>query len=298
MRRTMTLRRAGVAVALPLALALTACGAEDDKPSAGKEDASSVSETPAGDNAETDEAAQDEATSSPESGDSSAPKVGGVAEGETLTPAEFTKILQAAFDKATTAEVTLDTTAGDMKTTGEGVLDLSGDTTSMQVSMSSSAVGADQKIDVRLVDDAMYMDMGALSGGKFIKMDLANAQASGLNLSQVDPSKTVEQFEKAATDVTYRGVEKVGGESLHHYELTLDPKKMGMKGAQDKKFPQSVDYDVWFDDGGFVRRLVMGLGEMGSTEVTYTDWGKDVEISAPPASDVMEMPNQPQSPQG
>ena len=59
-----------------------------------------------------------------------------------------------------------------------------------------------------------------------------------------------------------------------------------------------MDYDAWFDADGLLRKVTTSMGKLGTTSVTYDDWGSPVSITAPPASDVMEMPTLPDSPQG
>lgn len=301
-RRSTTLRRVGVAALVaPLALSLAACGQDDEgSDAAGDSSAlatSEAEETPDGESTpegKTDEAAGN--SESPAAGGTDSP-VGKSTEGDSLTPEEFVDILTAAFDRATTASISMSTDVSSMSTTSTGVVDYTGKSPKLSMTMAGGPLPEDSTAEVRLVDDAIYMDSG-LSGGKFVKMQLDDAAGTGVDLSTIDPSQALRSFAEAAVDVTYAGTEKIDGDTLHRYSLQLDPAKMGLGKDARQAAPKRVDYDAWFDDEGRIRQIVTTMGKAGSTTVTYSDWGKPVTIEAPPASEVMEMPKMPTSPQG
>jgi hypothetical protein len=57
--------------------------------------------------------------------------------------------------------------------------------------------------------------------------------------------------------------------------------------------PENVTYDLWFDADGLLRRMQADLGsDDGTMTVVLSDWGKDVTIQAPPASEVRGAPGQ------
>lgn len=298
MRRTKTLRRAGAALALPLALSLAACGGDDDAKSGAGEDSSSVDSSAAPD-------AKGSATpggSTGPDGDSSdasspgAPVVAGAKPGDSITAKQFGKLLAAAFEKATTAEVEMTSKAKDSTTTFSGDIDFTGEEPELALTMVGGAMPSGQKGDLRLVDGALYLKTG-MSGDKFIKIPASDVAGAGLDLSALDPSKTVDMFAQAATSVKYVGEEEVDGDALQHYALQLDPSKMNLNKAVLSQYPKSIDYDVWFDADGRVRTIDMTIGKLGSTSVTYEDWGDPVSISAPSADDVIERPDMPDSPE-
>ena len=61
-------------------------------------------------------------------------------------------------------------------------------------------------------------------------------------------------------------------------------------GAADQ-LPSTLTYDLWTDDDGMLRQTKIALGDLGSVTMTMSDWGDPVDIEAPPADDVMEMPS-------
>lgn len=304
-RRPLTLRRtAAAALVLPLALALASCGNDDASPSADDEPA--ASSTPAGGPTAVpdadDDGDEDAAPSASKSDDGTAPAgssvaVGKTADGETITPAEFGELLDAAFDQATTARVTMTNDGARMGASSEGVVDFTGDSPRLQLTMEGGPLPEGTTADIRLLDEGLYMDTG-FSGGKFVKVPAEQIAATGLDLSDIDPSKAARTFAEAASKVTYVGTEKVAGESLHRYTLELDPARLELPSRAQGQVPKRIGYDAWFDRDGLLRKVTTTLGKVGTTTVTYADWGAPVTISKPPAADVMEMPTLPKSRQG
>lgn len=262
MRRSLPLRRGAAALVLPLALTgLVACGG-------------------------------DEPTGSSKAAEPQ------VSEGEEIPTAEFMDMLEEAFEGATTAHVTM-TNDGEFGMSAEGDVDYSSTPPSMSITMSNPAMGGE--IETVLVDGAMYMKAAELGGDKYIKMDL-DAAAQGLGgedlSSQMDPRKSLGKMEEAVSSVTYVGEEDVDGEDMERYSLAIDTQKMvGDLGTGAAEMPAELSYDIWFDDEGLFRRTAMDMGEKaGTMEMTLSDWGKDVEIKAPPADQVVEMPQMPSAP--
>lgn len=215
--------------------------------------------------------------------------------GSTIAPADFTSLLQKGLDSVTTAHLTMSAdlgTTGSMKGTGD--VDYSKDSPEMAMKLSSDMTGGD--IDMRLVDKIIYMNLGKLSGNKFLKIDLGAANSPfGAMGSQLDPKSSLQGLEKGLTSVTYVGQEDVDGQSLDHYKATADPKKFldGMgsgASAGASALPDEFDYDVWFDGDGRFTKLTLGMGSEGKVEMSLSDFGADVSIEAPPASQVTKMP--------
>lgn len=266
MRRTPTLRRATAALVLPLALtAVSACGADDP-------DTAETSES-------TEEAPGDEA-------------------GEEITPAEFVDAFEAGFEDATTAHMEM-AVDGQYAMTAEGDVDYSTTPPSMAMTMQNEMLG-ENDTELILVDGVMYMAMGDMGGGKYLKMDLNDPNNTlGEDItSQMDPRKAFESMEKAISKVTFVGEEDVEGEEMKHYSLVIDPAKMSEAGTGPVPgMPEEIAYDVWLDDESLFRKAVMDLGEeMGTMTMTVSEWGEDVEIEAPPADEVTDMPSMPTMP--
>jgi hypothetical protein len=152
-------------------------------------------------------------------------------------------------------------------------------------------------MEVRIVDGVIYMNMGAMSQGKFVKIDPDDAGGPMGDLDgmtdSMDPMKSFEDLAAAFQKVTFVGEEDVDGESLDHYELTLDTKKLktlirGDAGAAG--MPKKLTYDLWLDDEDRIRQGEMTMGSLGSVSMVMSDFDEPVEIVAPPADQVIEMP--------
>jgi hypothetical protein len=276
-RRTLPARRLAVAALAPLALTtLVACG--DDGGSAAKEPSSS---TPAS----TDEGADDGTDAAP-----------AVAEGEEIEPDAFMKVFEGAFEDATTVHMTMDmsTAAGEM--TGEGDADYTQNPVDMQLTMSGGMMPG-SGIEAVMVDGVMYMKIPGMGADeKYFKLDL-NDPDNPLGQSfttQLDPKAMFEQFEDGLTSVTYQGEQDVDGESADAYEVNVDAaevlKAQGQEVPEGVDLPDEFSYTVYFADDLF-RRMEMDMGStLGSVTMDFTDWGKDVTIEAPPASQVTDFP--------
>ena len=104
-------------------------------------------------------------------------------------------------------------------------------------------------------------------------------------------------MEKGLNKVKYVGESTVDGETVHEYEVTADPKVIAeANDLPTTDLPASITYSMFLTEDNLLRRMETELGGQ-SVEMEMTDWGKDVEVTAPPASDVEEfkMPGQPQA---
>jgi hypothetical protein len=253
-----------VAAALPLALAsLTACGPNDDTaPASSASDSSSAS-----------------SSTSPADTPSA---------GETVAPADFVKRFESGFAKTTTAHETMSLSGGSGSFNGEGDVDYTQDSPAMAMTMTSDMMGG--KMEIRLVDGVIYMRIPPMTGQKFIKMDLNDPNSPFGSLgSQLDPQEALKTFSQGIDSVTYVGDE--GG--LGHYRVTVDTKKAlaEMKGgaaAAQAGLPAKLDYDLWLDDQDRITRMTMDLGQAGTMEMKLSDFGKDVQVEAPPASQITD----------
>ncbi len=260
MTRPALVRRSLAAAVLPLALgSLSACGGSDDGASA----------------------------ADPSSTSSSSAAPGGPEAGSTVAPADFVDRFRGAFDDVTTAHTTVKTRLMGQSITGEGDLDYTGDSPAATMTMSGGAFGSGG-LEVRLVDNVMYMNLGPMTQGKFVKLDLDDpTNPMGESMAQnMDPSRAMDALESALQKVTYVGADDNGD----HYAVTVDTgamlKGMGQDVPDSAQVPGTMSYDVWFDGEGRFSRMVMDMGSMGTTEMTLSDYGTDVQIEAPPADQV------------
>jgi hypothetical protein len=275
MTRSLTARRTLAAAALaPLLLTgFAACG--DDKGDSGSE-------------------AKDPAAA--------AAVLTGLQKGDEVDPGDFVDTVSDGVKASTTAHMTMKVGLGSMgELSGEGDLDYTADPPELAMTMDLPMAGG-SKTDMRYVDGVFYMSLGDLSGGKFWKLDPSDPDSPlgdmGSMLDQVDPMGTLEKVEPAIDTVTYAGDEDVDGQSLDHYELTIDPtqlaKTMDLPAEAKSQLPDSITYDIWLDDDNRLSKMHMDLpvaGAESTVDITASDWGKDVKIEAPPASEITKMPD-------
>lgn len=269
--RTLNIRRAAVAAALPLALgSLAACGNDDSSATAGDPGA---------------------ATSSAPTGNASAEPQAG----STVSSADFLGLMKTAARKNTTDKVamTIDTSGG-QTVTMKGEMDLTGDKPAVQMTMDMSSAGLDQ-VEMRLVDGIMYMNMGQLTNGKFVKFDLSDPKSPlgslSSTLDNLDPAQMVGQLRPSAfRHVTYVGSDAAG----RHYRATLVAKNSAMlKGLPPSALanvPKTMAYDVWLDGEGRFAKFQVLVPKASKMTATYSDYGIDLDISAPDPSQVTDIP--------
>jgi hypothetical protein len=226
----------------------------------------------------------------------------GLQKGDEVDPGDFVDTVSGGVKASTTAHMKMEVGLGSMgEMSGEGDLDYTADPPELAMTMDLPMAGG-AKAEMRYVDGIFYMSLGDLSGGKFWKLDPSDADSPlgdmGSMLDQVDPLGSLEKVEPAIDTVTYVGDEDVDGQSLDHYELTVDPaeyaKAMDLPAEAKSQLPDELTYDIWLDDEHRLSKMHMDLpvaGTESSVDVTASDWGKDVTIEAPPADEVTEMPN-------
>ena len=166
-------------------------------------------------------------------------------------------------------------------------------------------------------DPVVYLNMPMLSsqlpGGKsWIRLDVAKAgQALGVNVDQLlsqagqNPADALDLL-RASGSVDEVGTETVNGEPTTHYKATIDLEKavskLGDRAQQlvqhliDQGAPSSLPVDVWIGDDGLVRKLTMdeSVSASGSSaevdlSLVFSDYGTDVNVSAPPAGDTLDL---------
>lgn len=271
MRRVLTARRLAVAAALPLLVSgVAACGGSDE-PSMGE----AASESPAGEESPSEDGAEE-----------------GPEEGQEIEPASFAEDVAEGLDSVSTARMTMEVTGqGDM--TMEGDVDYTTKPPSFAATMSSATTGTPEGMEVIMVDGMLYLTHPAAKG-KFIEIDLDDPSGPMAGMGelseQMDLRQSMKTFTEAVTKVTYVGEEEVDGEELERYEITMDPSKA--KSMQNVPAgTEPVTYDAWFDDDKVMRQMAVDMpGGSGTMSMKLSDLGKDVEIEAPPANKIAEMP--------
>lgn len=226
---------------------------------------------------------------------SSAPAAPDVKPGDKLSSDQVSDIIKTATTSMKTAHVTMDMSG---QAAGQSVaMKAQGD---MQFSpiashLTMSVMG--QNIEAIMVDGSMYMKSPLLGGGdKWAKADLSKALGSaGVSSdAMTNPLALLDKVSGAVSSATYKGDEQVDGASAKHYVIVVDGAKlaqsMGLKGTEASAVPQSTNEDLWVDDKGRAVQTKVSMGSTGTVTTHLSDFDKDVSISAPPASQVTELP--------
>jgi hypothetical protein len=274
--RILTIRKAAVAAALPLALgSLAACGSTDSPSTA------------------TDPAA---ATTSP-GGHASKSSGSTDTAGHTVGSAQFLAMVKAGAQKLTTAKFAMTMDASGQQISADGALDMTGDSPAMRMSMDLTGMGT--PTDMILLDGSMYIAMPS-SDGTFMKMDLTDPNgplgSMGDTLGGIDPKSLMDQMSPDVfKKVVYRGSQTIRGQQLKRYSVTLDttavPMLKGMPSSSTASLPKVMTYDLWLDGQGRMAQFKMLMKKVLSMKMTYSDFGAPVEIKAPDASKVTAMPS-------
>ncbi|MFI0417616.1 DUF1396 domain-containing protein [Spongiactinospora sp. 9N601] len=166
-----------------------------------------------------------------------------------------------------------------------------------------------------LLGDTAYVKVDALKSATgatkpWIKASVADLDGEGQNEAN-DALGRVQQFDLAAAvklvtaskDIKAVGTESAGGVDTTHYSGTF-PVDEAVKLLDDDKRARAADqfgkvkdikFDLWADAQSLPRKITMsGSAEGGTFNATmlFKGYNEPVEISAPPASEVGEIPQQ------
>jgi hypothetical protein len=175
------------------------------------------------------------------------------------------------------------------------------------------------------IGNALYIKVPAgqldqMAGGKqWIKMstdgsDPMSQSMGGLlnSAQQNDPAKTLEQISKAGK-ITKSEQTQLDGQPVSHYTVDLDFAKLldqyaesvpgGIPADVKEKVKAEAPHfpaELWLNSDQLPVQIVMDMtnvmsavgapAESTKTTIRYLDWGAPVDIKAPPADQVGEMP--------
>ncbi|MFD1825089.1 MULTISPECIES: DUF6612 family protein [Mumia] len=209
-----------------------------------------------------------------------------------LTSANFADTLGGAQTDARSAHMTISMEAAGQKIDAEAdvITDSDPSKTAMRMTMDASG----QSIEMTLVDGALYMKAPGMPEGKWMKLSLdAAAGAAGESFGQLrdsmDPTKSIENLKDALKSVTATGqTETIDGVEASRYDVVVDTSKIaGMEAAAAAQLPAEITYEYWVGPDDLPRKVVMDVAQI-PMEMTFTKWGEDVEITAPPAGQVVD----------
>jgi hypothetical protein len=284
MARPTLARRLGAATLLTgLALTSAACGSESDSDS----EASTGSDT---------SQSSEETSTEEEPADSSGDL-------EELEAAEFYPAVMEALQEAGSFAFTLTSTtegsdAGGMEMDGVMRYDDQG----VDLRASGTAQGS-QELEMIVLDKVLYMSgMGMdLGDKKWFKVDMSDPNSLfGMLGKSTDPQLMFKAMEEPKS-FELLGTEEVDGVETNHYEVVMDTsayaEAMEIPAQMATSLPEDIAVEMWVDADDLPRqfRQELELPAAGgaepsttTTEGTYSDYGTDVTIEAPPASEVSD----------
>jgi hypothetical protein len=190
----------------------------------------------------------------------------------------------------------------------------------MSMKMTAKDQATDGPVEIRLVDNAMYIGGNAelskeMDGKSWIKFDMSalgadkELNADQLGAGQADKNPASDStFLTGSKDVKKVGTETVEGVKTTHYTgtVTLADLKASFKDEsktvreqREKSLEQyekmgidSMTMDMWIDGDDHTKQFRMrGDADKGPMDMTITflDYNKPVTVAAPPAKDTADL---------
>ena len=213
-----------------------------------------------------------------------------------LSVANFVTEVTAAQVKAKSSHVDMKIDASGQKISAVGDIQVGSkaeDTkVSMKMDLGSSGLGS---LEMRLVDQTFYMNLGPISDNKFARIDLTDASSPlgaqyGKLIEQLDPSKQIGQFKDAMSSMKKKGDPiELDGVPAQPYELTLDTSKIPDMAQlpAGANVPKEIVYTMFIGPDNLPRRISSSFSGSKVT-MDYSKWGEAVNINAPPKDQITD----------
>jgi hypothetical protein len=213
-----------------------------------------------------------------------------------ITAANIIEVLSAGQKEAGSYDFAMTTVAEGQTITSTGSAHVSGDTQELSMTMTIPGAG---ETAMRLVGGMLYMNMGEMTGGKYLQIDPADttnplSASVGEITSSLDPTKGVAGQQAAIVSVTKSGApEQLDGVDAQPYELVIDPSKISgdarasldQAAAAGVTLPATIVYTYWIGPDGLIRKMAFDLMG-GHTEMTFSSWGHGAPVVAPTADEI------------
>lgn len=214
------------------------------------------------------------------------------AEGEEVDLQAFLDDLEQGAAAITSGHMTMELRAGGQSFAGEGDIAYEDGRPLMVLTMTMPGAG---ETEIRVIGTDMYLRIPGVTGKKFMKTDLSDPNNPLGDMSDMlDPAKAFAQYREGYTSVRFVGEDEVQGETMRHYVARVDPSRVdALKGQPGVDQLPPFTFDLWLDDEDRVRQAEAEMAVAGQTmtmEMSLTDIGKDVDVQAPPPSQVTRAP--------
>jgi hypothetical protein len=169
--------------------------------------------------------------------------------------------------------------------------------------------GSGEGMEMVVVDGVFYLKAAGMDLGdaQWFALDTKDPAAAGGLFGSLtalgDPDMMLGAMEDPES-FELVGEEEVDGVATNHYRIGVDSatytEKLGLPAEVTSMFPETIEFDMWVDAEDLPRKFSQSIevgGQPSATEGTYSDYGVDVVVEAPPAEDVTEeMPTLPGMP--
>jgi len=219
---------------------------------------------------------------------------GGGGKSGSLTMANFSDVLTDSQYKAESGHMEMVMEMGDQSVNAQA--DFKG-SSPKDMAMTMSMDFDSMTMRMCVLDQTLYMNMGEMSEGKYVKIDLTDrsnpvAEQWGKMMDQMDPAKQMKAFEEAVTSFEHKGGSKsIDGVEADRYEMTLDTSKIptfkDLPEASRAQVPDTIDYTLYIGPDDLLRRMEFDVAGVKS-KLDFSQWGEPVEIKAPPADEISD----------
>jgi hypothetical protein len=250
------------------------------------------------DDTATDESSSSETSESPdESTDDSEEASGDLAE---LSADEFYPAVMAAMEEAESMAFNITTSSGTSTSEMSGVMEYADDGIAMQ----ASGTGA-QAMGMVMLEKILYISGAGLplpDGKTWLKVDMTDPDSLLGQLGKsTDPSLMFKAME-VPKEFELLGTEEVDGVETNHYNVVMATasyaEALDLPAEMAKLLPKEIGMEMWVDGDNRPRKFHQelevpdmtgsGTPTKSTTEGTYSDFGTDVDIEAPPAAEVAD----------
>lgn len=210
----------------------------------------------------------------------------------TLTSANFADTIADAQVDAKSAHMTMS-----MKAAGQTIAadaDVVADSDPAKAKMRMTMDMGGQSVEMVMLDGVIYTKAPGMPEGKWMKISLddasgAAAESFGQMRDSMDPAKNIENLKAALKSVKATGeTETLDGVEATRYDAVLDTSKIaGVEGAAAAALPAEITYQYWVGPDDLPRKIVITMAQM-PMEMSFSKWGEDVDITAPPAGQVVD----------
>lgn len=219
--------------------------------------------------------------------------------------AQLSDALTKATQGKNSATLKMNIAAAGESFTGDGAYAING--TDVTMKLNFTVPGQGEALEMRLVDRVIYVKLPASSGQQGwvkVPVDANNPQTAQFAqlIDQVDVSKQFDQFKTAGT-LKGQAPETLDGVQTTRYDLTVDVEKAVAAAPNEAAKAQlepltaqgvkTLDMQVWVDAENLPRQIKTTFkvqGQDASATIKLADWGAPVDVEAPPASQITELP--------